>query len=256
MAWSARLLTVWVILPSKAPAQAPQERCLWLPAVALASEPQPLAATYLWPTAADKTISLLVLAHGAGANHRHQNMHAIAQALAAQGIATLRFNFPFMEAGKRRVDSVAVATLSLSQALAHASAELSQKQLPATLLLGGHSFGGRMATHLAATAELPEVTGLVLCSFPLHTAGKPAVKRAAHLPAIQQPMLFVSGTRDALAEVDLLEQTLASLPLAQLHWLATANHGYTILKRTRDPALGDVFAELAVRVRSFALTLS
>lgn len=234
----------------------PSEQGLWLPAVALASEPQPLAATYLWPAATQETSSLLVLAHGAGADHRHHNMEAIAQALAALGIATIRFNFPFMQAGKRRVDSVAVATATLVQALEHAEQELADRHPNAKLLLGGHSFGGRMATHLAATTALPQVAGLVLCSFPLHTAGKPAVTRAVHLPEITQPMLYLSGTRDALAQADLLTQTLAALPQAQLHWLETANHGYTVLKRTRDAALGDVFAELAARVRSFVLELT
>lgn len=233
--------------------QAPQEQCLWLPAVELAPEPQPLAATYLWPASGIDTHSLLVLAHGAGADHRHHNMQSIAEAFAAQGIATLRFNFPFMQAGKRRVDALAVATQAISQALDQARLERAERAVKASLLLGGHSFGGRMATHLAATQVLADVAGLVLCSFPLHTAGKPAVTRAAHLPDIKQPMLFLSGTRDALAEAALLERTLATLPLAQLYWLATANHGYTILKRTRDPALGDVFAEMAARVRSFAM---
>lgn len=227
-----------------------------MPEVAIASEPEPLAATYLWPAASQETSSLLVLAHGAGADHRHHNMESIAQALAVLGIATLRFNFPFMQAGKRRVDSVDVATAALAMAVEHAEQHLADRHPDAKLLLGGHSFGGRMATHLAATTGLPQVAGLVLCSFPLHTAGKPAVTRAAHLRDITLPMLYLSGTRDALAQADLLTQTLAELPQAQLHWLETANHGYTILKRTRDPALGDVFAELAAQVRSFVLTLT
>ena len=242
-------------LPKASSTGALEEQCLLLPAVELAAEPLPLAATYLWPSAKQATSSLLVLAHGAGADHRHQNMQAIAQALAAQGIASLRFNFPFMQAGKRRVDSVAVASAALAQALDHATQAVAERHPNAKLLLGGHSFGGRMATHLAATTDLASVAGLVLCSFPLHTAGKPAVTRAAHLPDITQPMLYLSGTRDALAQADLMEQTLAELPQAQLHWLETANHGYTVLKRSRDPALGDVFAELAATVRSFVLGL-
>lgn len=182
---------------------------------------------------------VLVLAHGAGAGHDHHHMSSIAEALAQVGIGTLRFNFPFIEAGKKRVDSQTVSTETISTALAFAS-ELAPDQ---QLYLGGHSFGGRMSSHLAAEATLP-IHGLVFFSFPLHIAKKPDIKRAAHLPTIKLPMLFLSGTRDALAEPPLLTQVVEPLPNASLHWLDTADHSFKILKRTRTSS-EDVYDEAA-----------
>ena len=194
-----------------------------------------LSGLYLPPAGDD----LLVLAHGAGAPHNHVHMNAIADALGRQGIGTLRFNFPFMEAGKRRVDSVEVSCGAIEAAL-NTAAELSPGS---RLLLGGHSFGGRMASHLAAEKSL-NIAGLVFFSFPLHVAKKPATTRAAHLPMIQSPMLFLSGTRDALAEPALLEEVVNPLPRTTLHWLDTADHSFKILKRTRESA-EDVYDEAA-----------
>ena len=155
-------------------------------------------------------------------------MTSIADALSELGISTLRFNFPFMEADRRRVDSMAVCLDTLKMALAKAS-ELAPGQ---KLYLGGHSFGGRMASHLAAT-EPTDIQGLVFFSFPLHVAKKPDTRRAEHLANLSLPMLFLSGDRDALADKTLLTQVTAPLPGATLHWLETADHSFTILKRTR-----------------------
>ena len=183
-------------------------------------------------------VALLVLAHGAGAGFQHATMLAISEAFAANGIATLRFNFPFMQAGRRRVDSRDVAMDSICSAV-----EWARKECPdLPLLLGGHSFGGRMASHAVVERDLP-VKALIFCAFPLHPAGKPSTMRADHLPAISLPMLFLSGSRDALAEPGLLERTVAELGnRAELHRLATADHSYKILKRQRSD---DVFAEMA-----------
>jgi predicted alpha/beta-hydrolase family hydrolase len=186
----------------------------------------------------DDAWALLVLAHGAGANMRHVNMNAIAGALALRGIATLRFDFPFMQAGRKRVDDTPTAVRSVVTAVTHA--RTLEPALP--LFAGGHSFGGRMTSH--AAPALPDVQGLVLLSFPLHTAGRPATTRAAHLPGIQLPMVFVSGTRDALAEPELLTQTVASLPTAQLCWLHDADHGYAARQRERV-GRQNIFDELA-----------
>lgn len=169
---------------------------------------------------------------------RHPSMQAIADALERRSVATLRFDFPFMEAGRRRVDSREIATAALEQALAEAAARTS---LP--LWLGGHSFGGRMATHAVVDRQL-RPAGLILCSFPLHPAGRPSTDRAGHLQRIDLPMLFLSGTRDALARPDLLLPLIAALPRAELHWLDTADHGYRVLKRSRKPG-EDVFDEIA-----------
>lgn len=183
---------------------------------------------------------LLVLAHGAGADFRHANMLGISEALARQGVASLRFNFPFMEEGRRRVDSQAASIACILAALE--TAREAAPDLP--LFLGGHSYGGRMASHAVLEKAAPPVAGLVFCSFPLHPPKKPGTERAAHLPEIDLPMLFLSGTRDGLATRELLEALVAGLPNADLHWLDTADHGYKILKRTRQ-SQENVFDELA-----------
>ena len=175
---------------------------------------------------------------------RHASMEAIAAAFAERGIATLRFDFPFMAEGRKRVDPPSVATAAVAAAFADAA---ERTKLP--IFVGGHSFGGRMASHAVLDRLLP-AAGLVFCSFPLHMPGKPDTKRAQHLAAIRLPMLFLSGTRDALAERALLEPLVVSLPSAELHWLATADHGYRVQKRVRGTE-ESVFDEMARVARSF-----
>ncbi|HEX7036556.1 MAG TPA: alpha/beta family hydrolase [Pseudomonadales bacterium] len=191
-------------------------------------------------------IALLVLAHGAGAGYRHASLVAIGDALGARGIATLRWNFPYMQAGRRRVDSRATAVAAV-----RAAAELAASLAPELpLYLGGHSFGGRMASHAVADgAVIPR--GLVCLSFPLHPAGRPGTARADHLDAIRVPMLFLSGTRDALAERALLTGVVARLGArARLHWLDDADHGYRVRKRERRDPRG-VFDEIADETEAF-----
>lgn len=197
----------------------------------------------LWQCPAD-AVAALVLAHGAGAGMRHASMQAIADAFERRGIATLRFDFPFMAAGRNRVDPPPVAGQAIAEAYAAAAERTSL-----AVWLGGHSFGGRMASHAVLDRELP-AAGLIFCSFPLHMPGKPDTKRAQHLPAIRQPMLFLSGTRDDLADPKLLEPLVQSLPDAKLHWLETADHGYRVLKRSRRRT-DSVFEEMAEIARAF-----
>ena len=192
----------------------------------------------------DGADAVVVLAHGAGAGMEHRNMQSIADALERSGIGTLRFNFPFIDAGRMRVDSKDVAIAAIVDAYVEA-----KRRTDRPIFVGGHSFGGRMATHAAAEGKLAPA-GLVLYSFPLHAAGKPGIERAAHLERIGLPMLFVSGTRDALAELVLLEPLVRGLPRAELHLLDTADHGYRIKKRERASD-EDVFAELARATRRF-----
>lgn len=195
--------------------------------------------------------AVLVLGHGAGANMHHASMTSIATELARRGVAVLRFNFPFMEGPKRPVDSRPVSTATIAAAVTQAR-EL-KPNLP--LLIGGHSFGGRMASHAILDRDLGHVRGLVFCSFPLHPAGQPATKRADHLDTISAPMLFLSGTRDALAEPELLQRVIARLGArAELVWLETADHSYKVLKRSRTR--GDsVFEELADAAAAFVSRL-
>lgn len=179
----------------------------------------------------------LTFGHGAGANMRHRSMEAIANAFAGIGVATLRYNFPFMEDGRPRVDAEAVATATVAAALAFA-----RRSAPGPYFLGGHSYGGRMASHAVVEHGL-DVAGLVFCSFPLHTAGKPATKRADHLAGINAPMLFLTGSRDGMARAPLLADVVAYIG-GTVRWLDTADHGYRVLKRTRRRT-DDVYQEMA-----------
>ena len=201
-----------------------------------------LDATLLTP---EHPTHALLLAHGAGADHRHAHMTSLAQAFQSVGITTLRFNFPFKQAGKSRVDSKSVSTDCIIEA---AAALKDRVTLP--LLAGGHSFGGRMATHAVAECGL-KCDAMVLCSFPLHAAGKPSVERAAHLKDVDPPMLFLNGTRDTLSDQTLLNQELTKLAgNHQIHWLDTGDHSYKILKRSRKSSV-DIYIEAAQAARAF-----
>ena len=189
---------------------------------------------------------VLVLGHGASTSMRHRTMESIAEALADAGIGTFRYNFPYSEAGTaRNANAVCIETIrNAVRAAAKAAPN-------AKLLAGGHSFGGRMTSTAQSEHPLEGVEGLVFFSFPLHLAGKPDTKRAEHLSAIKIPMLFLSGTRDALATLDLLEPVVERLgDNATLHLLDTADHGYKILKKTRTSD-EDVFHEMARAIREW-----
>lgn len=167
----------------------------------------------------------LVLAHGAGAGMAHKSMAALADGLAERDVATLRYQFPYMERGSKRPDPPAIAHAAVRTACAKA-ATLADT-LP--LFAGGRSFGGRMTSQAQAAAPLASVRGLVFFAFPLHPAGKPSVSRADHLAKVALPMLFLQGTRDALAELSLLEPTVASLgPRAKLVLAADADHSFHV----------------------------
>src|SRR3954453_15294519 len=190
---------------------------------------------------------LLVLGHGASTNMRHATLQSIAERLAEVGIATYRYNFPYSEHGKGR-DGQAVCTQTIRSAVA--AAHKAAPDLP--LLAGGPSFSGRMTSTAASEAPLEGLRGLVFFSFPLHLAGKPETKRADHLADVTVPMLFLSGTRDEPADLDLLRPVCGKLGSgASLHSLANADHGYKILKKSRSSD-EDVFVEMARVVRDWA----
>ncbi len=193
-----------------------------------------------------------VFAHGAGAGMHHAFMAAMARALCEQGVATLRFQFPFMERGSKRVDAPAVAQAAIRAAVSEAARQA--RGLP--LFAGGKSFGGRMTSQAQAAQPLPGVRGLVFVGFPLHPAGKPATTRAQHLADVQVPMLFLQGTRDALADLPLLRQTV--VPLAEratLHEIAEADHAFAMparLKRKPVEVIGELAQLSAQWMRSTA----
>jgi uncharacterized protein len=168
-----------------------------------------------------------VLGHCAGAGMRHPFMTRVATELAFRGVATLRYQFPYMEAGRRRTDPAPVAEATVRQALAAARAEAAD--LP--LFAGGKSFGGRMTARAVADAGLT-VRGLVFLGFPLHAPGRPSVDRAAHLSSITLPMLFVQGTRDKLADLSLLRPVIDTLHHATLHIVDGGDHSFGVLKRS------------------------
>jgi predicted alpha/beta-hydrolase family hydrolase len=178
----------------------------------------------LWVAPAQARAAL-VLAHGAGAGMTHRFMAATAGGLAERGIATLRFQFPYMEKGSKRPDPPKVAQQAVRAAVAEA-ARLAPK-LP--LHAGGKSFGGRMSSQAQAAEPLTGVRGLVFLGFPLHAAGKPGRERAAHLDDVEVPMLFLQGSRDTLAELDQLEPVIARLGRrATLHVYEDADHSFHV----------------------------
>jgi predicted alpha/beta-hydrolase family hydrolase len=181
-----------------------------------------VSALFLRPADA---FACYVFAHGAGAGMAHPFMAAVADALAARGVATLRFQFPYMERGAKRPDSPAVA-----QAAVRAAAREALRLAPdLPLFAGGKSFGGRMASQAQAAEPLAGVRGLVFVGFPLHAAGKPSDARGAHLLDVRVPMLFLQGTRDALADLSLLEPLVERLgPRATLAAFEDADHSFHV----------------------------
>jgi len=170
--------------------------------------------------------ALYVFAHGAGAGMEHAFMAALSARLAAQRVGTLRYQFPYMEQGSARVDSPAVAAATVRAAVDRAAREAGG--LP--LFAGGKSFGGRMTSTAQAERPLP-IAGIAFVGFPLHPAGKPGLTRAAHLAKVAVPMLFLQGTRDELADLELLHQALAPLgPRATLELIADADHSFHVRK--------------------------
>ena len=178
--------------------------------------------------------ALYVFAHGAGAGMTHKAMESNARGLAERGIATLRFQFPYMEKGSHRPDPPRIAHAAVRAAAAE-GARLAP-DLP--LFAGGRSFGGRMTSQAQAIEPLPGVRGLAFLGFPLHPARKPGIERAEHLSQVHIPLLFVSGERDALAELDLLKPVVAGLGAeATLHLVAHADHSLKVTAKSgRTPA--------------------
>lgn len=205
----------------------------------------------LWQCPADAA-ACYVLAHGAGAGMRHPFMAGVANGLAARGIATLRYQFLYMERGSNRPDAPAVA-----QAAVRAAVEMARRLKPGLpLVAGGKSFGGRMTSQAQSASPLPDVRGIVFLGFPLHAAGKPSAERAAHLFDADIPMLFLQGTRDALADLAHLRPTLDRLgSRATLVVFEGADHSFHVPKssgRTDAAVLNDLLDTTALWVQQRA----
>ena len=189
----------------------------------------------------------LVLAHGAGAGMRHAFLETLAGELAVRGVASLRYQFPYMERGSRRPDPPALCHATVRAAVTEA-----KKLAPGTALFaGGKSFGGRMTSQAHANTALPGVRGLVFVGFPLHPAGKPSSSRFDHVREVTVPMLFLQGSRDALADLALLEPSIAELGgRATLEVIEQADHSFHVPARSgrRD---AEIIAGLAESIRDW-----
>lgn len=178
-----------------------------------------VSAEYIIP---ENTKCVMTLAHGAGAGMNHSFMILLAKSLAVESIGTLRFNFPFIENKKGRPDVPAVAHKTIEAAKNEAS-----NSFPSVpLFISGKSFGGRMSSQYLSAQPHTAVKGLIFYGFPLHPQGKPSIERADHLKNVKVPMLFLQGTRDALASIELMENVCASLPLATLIKIEDADHSF------------------------------
>ena len=170
----------------------------------------------------EKSTCIMTLAHGAGAGMHHSFMVTLAQLLSEQGIATMRFNFPFAENKKGRPDTPAVAHQAIEAIIVKA-----QKLFPdLSLFVAGKSFGGRMTSQYLSAHPHPEIKGMIFYGFPLHPPGKPSTERAEHLKEVKTPMLFLQGTKDELATWNLIESVCSSLKLATLIKIEGANHAF------------------------------
>ncbi|HEX4560878.1 MAG TPA: alpha/beta family hydrolase [Gemmatimonadales bacterium] len=187
--------------------------------------------------------SLYVLAHGAGAGMRHPFLEKISAALAALGVGTLRYQFPYMERGSGRTDSPDKCVATVNAAVARARTEAPG----VALVAGGKSFGGRMTSTAQSRAPLTGVRGLVFLGFPLHAPGNPGITRAEHLDLVQIPMLFLQGTRDEFARGELLHQVVARLtPRATLHEIEGGDHSFKVPKKQSTEAA--VLQDLATTI--------
>lgn len=217
-----------------------------LRAVRIALDQGGVSALLLLP---QSSAACYVFAHGAGAGMQHRSMEAVAVGLAARDIATLRYQFPYMEAGSKRPDLPAVAHTAVRAAVAKA---IEITGLP--VVAGGKSFGGRMTSQAQAAAPMDGVRGLAFLGFPLHPTDKPSSQRAAHLADVKVPMLFVQGTRDKLAEWPRIEQVVTELGTrATLLRIEHADHGFDVLVRSGrkpDEVMAEVLDGLATWIRN------
>jgi predicted alpha/beta-hydrolase family hydrolase len=200
-----------------------------------------VSASILEPPA---MVAMMTLAHGAGAGMNHSFMVRLAEALADLSIGTIRFNLPYMEQGKKRPDTPAVAHKAIERVI-----EYTIEHYPGMpLFVSGKSFGGRMTSQLLSKKTFDKVKAIIFYGFPLHPAGAPAIERAEHLQHIPIPMLFLQGTRDALSELSLITKVCAALPKAKLVSFEGADHSFKVKK-------DKLIQELAEATQAFAQSI-
>ena len=199
-----------------------------------------------WHRAPDSRGPGIVLAHGAGGNLDTPSLVQNATDLAKRGFPVFRFNFPYRQANRRIPDPAP----TLEQCYRSVAVQARSLFGETPLVIGGRSVGGRIASQIAADSPPAGLAGLVFLAYPLHPPGRPEKLRDAHLPRIQVPMLFLSGTKDTFARRDLLESTLARLPLARIHWLEGADHSFKIPRRSAAEVNQLVVDEIVTFVNS------
>jgi len=194
---------------------------------------------------------LFVVAHGAGAGMRHQFLERISASLAARGVATFRYQFPYLEAGRGRPDMPSILEATARAAVSKAGQIV--PELP--VVAGGKSLGGRMTSSAAAAGPLDGARGLVFLGFPLHPPGQPGTRRAEHLQRVNVPMLFLQGTRDAFAQLDLITDVCSRLPLSTLHVVEGADHSFGVPRKS-GRTLDQVLEEMVDAITRWARTLT
>lgn len=208
-----------------------------------------VSARLLRPESAE---ALYLFAHGAGAGMDHRFMEGMAVALAERGVATLRYQFPYMERGRKRPDGAAVLEETVRSAVI--AAVMAAPDLP--LVAGGKSMGGRITSQAQAREPLPGVRGIVFLGFPLHAPGREDTGRSAHLNDVEIPMLFVQGTRDRLARMELMSPVVDRLPLGTMEVIDDGDHSFKVPKRagrTEDEVLGEIAEVVTSWCRSRAM---
>ena len=200
--------------------------------------------------------ALLILAHGAGGGMKSAFLEDMARLLAARGVGTFRYQFPYMEQRRPRTDPPAVATRTVRAAVDAAIATMRADGRSLPLVAGGKSFGGRMTAYAVAEKPLRRVRGIAFLGFPLHPPKNPATERWEPMPRVGVPMLFLQGTNDALADLALLRPLIGALaPPTALHVVEGGDHSFKVTKKATGRTMKDVMEELATTLAAWALAL-
>ncbi|MDW3191242.1 MAG: alpha/beta family hydrolase [Cytophagales bacterium] len=193
---------------------------------------------------------LVILSHGAGAGMQHVFMESLAKGLASKNAHVMRFNFPYMDAGKKLPGSPKVSQQSILAALE----DINKKYWDLPIFLAGKSYGGRMSSHVVADGSAPQVKGLIYYGFPLHAPGKDGTKRADHLQQVDIPQLFIQGTNDKLANFDLIKKVVKAQSQAELYSIDHADHSFRVAKKLQKPG-HDIMKVLVNKTNDWVLSM-